>query len=1269
MTPPLDATLGAADVDDWITAPAPGAAPAVTPPAREAAAEGPDDWVQAPSSSLDVMADQAGRGTLPQGPAGAFTNAAIQGVVGGVGHAVAGVGRQADAAARAIMQRQLGVIDRLDRGETVPDQDDPLGYQYLSPEQRTTARADLLSQVSERAKAPENVVTRAGTTIEKGAPGWFPVAPETEGHLTNIGRMLGGTGVALGASALGTAVAGPVGGVLGAASVIGAQSYDETYQDAIANGATHEQAEAAAGKAAMAQMGAMSLPIGRVLPLIPVGLREGFLKTVTNLGRRGVELAGANELGTLAQNYVASQTYDPGRSLFKGTGDNAVDSLLTGMIIHAPALVTSRGERVSDTTRPAPSAAEVADRVMGAGSIDEAINAATAAVSGQRAAGAPAGGQPSWGDLFSRGAPADSALFGGTTLTTSGGGKFPYRYEAVDAATLTPASGDLQPRDRAGRMASAGQIVQMANNLDPELLHGSPGPDQGAPTVDANGVVLAGNGRLAAIRQAHAAGHGEAYRSMVERHGFDTTNMAQPVLIRRLMTDLTPEEARQFAVESNVQSGQRLSGTEQAAIDARALTPDLLSLYNPLLQGGPAAAGNRDFVRSWVASLPQSERNAVQDANGVLSADGARRLQGAMLAAGYGDKGVLGRALESTDDTTRGITGALTDAAPAWAQLQARINAGQVPAELNVAPQLIRAVELVRQAREKGQSPADVLAQQDAFNPIDPAAEQFVRAMFNPSMTRQSSRALIAEVLRRYATEAGQASTQAGLFGEALPPVTPADILRTVVAAARGEPMLGPEPTVAEQAAALGVAAPPARVTAAQVQRRDGVGGVEAARRAAAENAAAEVVNGWRRMQPGEPLRPGQEVATDQQGQQWVRADEAAQPTEATGAQVSTRQEAQMAREDFLANRLQGEIERLAAPARRNDGNVYIPNTRQSLAEVSGDPVTVWDHHYNRSQPEAMQRHIDRETWNADQVATYFADTAESAPRIRALERERAERAQRNIQAVFGGPNEQRPPADTTPTLTIMRNLMNDPRQAERGAVNNVITRLAERFYDANGNPKTDPYQLYGIGEHINDLLRGVGNVEESSAARVLQRELTLIKNSLYDDIEGAAPGFARYRAEYERDSRAIDALKYLQDERLSLLNVSRRITPSAWLSFMRRTVEGRADPFNPASSLSEDQMDRLWNITDHLKRQDLLNQSKPAGSWTAFMQEWGGRFAKLAAHAAALHFAPVVGNVGVQLLEHARKQRNVRNEADRLLNPERWPENLRPTNAQPSAW
>ena len=364
------------------------------------------------------------------------------------------------------------------------------------------------------------------------------------------------------------------------------------------------------------------------------------------------------------------------------------------------------------------------------------------------------------------------------TVTTSAGRKVDVRYEVVPADSLTAASGDLQPRDRSNRVASDAQVQDISANLDPARLMRSPDADRGAPIVGPDGTIESGNGRVQAINRA-AQQNPAAYAAYVQAlrdAGHNVDGIDRPVLVARRTTDLSPEDRRAFVVEANQSATARMSPAEQAAIDGNALTSDMLGRYDSSKE--PTAAANRDFVRSWVGTLPEAERNAVMDAQGELSADGVRRLGGAMLARAYGDKGILARGLESTDDNIRSVSGALAGAAPAWARLRAGVENGSVPPEFDVSGQLSKAADLVRVAREKGRGLNDILGQQDAFNPLDPVTAGFVRSFYNADGTRTASRASIIDTLQRYADEAQRQGGGASMFGDT---VTPQQSLNAVL--------------------------------------------------------------------------------------------------------------------------------------------------------------------------------------------------------------------------------------------------------------------------------------------------------------------------------------------------------------------------------------------------------------------------------------------------------------------------------------------------------
>lgn len=351
-------TTSDAGKDDWVAAPKAGA----------------DDWISAPKApevKFDSNAERRrSRMEDPdqQSQMSAVANSVGQGLVSGTGSGIAGVGRRVSAAAADNTNAQLAVMSTIDNGGKVPDDQDFVGYQYMSPAQRAKVKEDLTRANVDISEREPNALTRAGTAVEHAAPALFPVDPTLEGRGTSVGRMVGGIAPAMAAGAAGTVVGGPVGAIMASAALIGSQSYAGTYQEALDKGATPSEAEKAAGDNAVAQIAVMSVPLSKVIPLIPVPLREGFLQTIARVGlaysQRSFEMGAGNTLGSIVQNYIASETFDPGRSVFEGTGDATIDGLLAGLVVHGAASGVGRIKKN-------------VNNILDAKTIDGAIDAAT----------------------------------------------------------------------------------------------------------------------------------------------------------------------------------------------------------------------------------------------------------------------------------------------------------------------------------------------------------------------------------------------------------------------------------------------------------------------------------------------------------------------------------------------------------------------------------------------------------------------------------------------------------------------------------------------------------------------------------------------------------------------------------------------------------------------------------------------------------------------------------------------------------------------------
>ncbi len=324
-----------------------------------------DTWQASAKAGIspDAVFQHFGLSATPhQSQAVADLNALGQGLVGGTGSAVTGAGRIASAAGARGTSQQLATMDAIDAGKDVPQDQDPLGYQFLDQAQRAKARADLTATTAD---TEPNPLVRAGQAIKDYANTAMPVSPENEGVQTGVARMVGGTAPAIAASA--------VGGPLATMAVVGTQAYDNTYDDAINKGATHDEADAAASKSAVTQAALMVAPIGRLMQTVPMPFRDGLAKTLMNLGQHGIEFGSANALSTVANNYVAQQSYDPSRPLTKGMGQAGLEGAITGLVVPAAggAIRTVR-QSAGDAVAAIGSAPDIDSAIAAAGKAAEA---------------------------------------------------------------------------------------------------------------------------------------------------------------------------------------------------------------------------------------------------------------------------------------------------------------------------------------------------------------------------------------------------------------------------------------------------------------------------------------------------------------------------------------------------------------------------------------------------------------------------------------------------------------------------------------------------------------------------------------------------------------------------------------------------------------------------------------------------------------------------------------------------------------------------------
>lgn len=342
------------------------------------------------------------------------------------------------------------------------------------------------------------------------------------------------------------------------------------------------------------------------------------------------------------------------------------------------------------------------------------------------------------------------------------------RWDVVDADNVKASlkNGVSQPRDRT-RAASDVQIQEIANQPDYRRLADSPVMDIGAPVISVDGQIVGGNGRFEALSRAYDQGTHKDYLERLKQDainkGIDPTildTMKKPVLVRRISE---PFDTRQLAIKSNSGFGLPYSDLELSMLDAERMK----GIENlDVLNDGNIALTSKNFLqlKDSLGDYQQEELADIQQSDGTLSQQGVKRIRNAMLAKAYGDNPVLGKIIESTDSDIKTILGSLTRVA--GDVVRARSTA---PKESDITPNLLDAINIFSQLKQKGQSVTNYLSQQDAFTEqLDPVTENVL--LFLDKNSRSQPK--VTQYIRDAYTKQGAIdATSPDIFGQEPPEV------------------------------------------------------------------------------------------------------------------------------------------------------------------------------------------------------------------------------------------------------------------------------------------------------------------------------------------------------------------------------------------------------------------------------------------------------------------------------------------------------------------
>jgi hypothetical protein len=260
---------------------------------------------------------------------------AVRGIPSGavrfVGTSLQGLGAvpaRVQAAGFQFGKDQQALWDRIDRGERIPEMDDPAGYQHMDAEQRKALRADAVKATAGYRPTPlaEQPLYKAGEAVKDYGKTILPAAP---GYEDAYGRQLG--------EGLGSLIAGLPFGVAGRVPgtiFFGAGGAGEAATRAIA----YDQAEKRAGRTGLTQDQINTAALYGVGPgvtdMLPVETLLGRLRVppmarsavARVIGRIGGQafVEGVQEGGQgFLQNAIARDLYNPQQGLTEGVAGEA----------------------------------------------------------------------------------------------------------------------------------------------------------------------------------------------------------------------------------------------------------------------------------------------------------------------------------------------------------------------------------------------------------------------------------------------------------------------------------------------------------------------------------------------------------------------------------------------------------------------------------------------------------------------------------------------------------------------------------------------------------------------------------------------------------------------------------------------------------------------------------------------------------------------------------------------------------------------------------
>lgn len=274
---------------------------------------------------------------------------------------------------------QVAVMDRIDRGEAVPEMEDVIGYQHMDPTQRAQVRQQMnqaIAQTPAPAQLKDSTLFQAGQAVEDYGSTILPAAP---GYEQSLGRQLGeGLGSMVAGAAV-SAAAGPV----AAGAFFSLSGAGEAVDRAVKAGATEDQileslkygygAGATDLMPVEVLLGRIPLPGGKLIK-VPANMLGSAMKWLGQVGTQALIEGTQEALQGLIQNFGAREVYNPNQALVDGLPHDFAMGAGVGALAEAGMSILMPGrhrgpslQNAQPTPQPdIPAGAQPAEEIIGA---------------------------------------------------------------------------------------------------------------------------------------------------------------------------------------------------------------------------------------------------------------------------------------------------------------------------------------------------------------------------------------------------------------------------------------------------------------------------------------------------------------------------------------------------------------------------------------------------------------------------------------------------------------------------------------------------------------------------------------------------------------------------------------------------------------------------------------------------------------------------------------------------------------------------------------